>query len=83
VLGGGCFWCLDAVYSRVKGVKSVISGYAGGDKDNPTYEQVSMGNTTGHAEVIKVEFDPKIISYEEMLEIFFFSTRSHHPQPAG
>jgi len=70
VLGGGCFWCLDAAYSRIKGVKSVISGYAGGAKENPTYEQVSMGNT-GHAEVVRVEYDPRIISYEDILNIFF------------
>jgi len=70
VLGGGCFWCLDAVFSHVKGVKSIVSGYAGGSKENPVYEQVSMGNT-GHAEVVKIEYDPKIISYQEILEIFF------------
>lgn len=70
VLGGGCFWCLDAVFSRVKGIESVVSGYAGGIVENPNYEQVSMGNT-GHAEVTKIEYDPKIITYEDILNIFF------------
>ncbi len=70
VLGGGCFWCIEAVFNQVKGVKSAISGYAGGHVENPTYEQVCNG-TTGHAEVVKVEFDPNIISLREILEIFF------------
>jgi len=70
VIGGGCFWCLDAVFSRVKGVASIVSGYAGGTKENPVYEQVSMGNT-GHAEVVKIEYDSKTISYEEILRLFF------------
>src|SRR5690625_4559889 len=69
-LGGGCFWCLEAVYRDVKGVESVESGYAGGHVDNPTYEEVCTG-TTGHAEVVQVVFDPKVISYEQILEIFF------------
>lgn len=69
-LGGGCFWCLEAVYRDVKGVESVESGYAGGHVDNPTYEEVCTG-TTGHAEVVQVVFDPKVISYKQILEIFF------------
>jgi len=69
-LGGGCFWCLEAVYLGVDGVNSVESGYAGGHTQRPTYEQVCDG-ATGHAEVVKVEFDPSKISYREILEIFF------------
>ncbi|PTB17120.1 peptide-methionine (S)-S-oxide reductase [Trinickia symbiotica] len=69
-LGGGCFWCLEAVYLDVDGVKSVESGYAGGTVERPTYEQVCDGDT-GHAEVVKVEFDPVKISYREILQIFF------------
>ncbi|HJV86517.1 MAG TPA: peptide-methionine (S)-S-oxide reductase MsrA [Noviherbaspirillum sp.] len=69
-LGGGCFWCLEAVYQELKGVLHVESGYAGGHMPNPTYEQVCDG-TTGHAEVIRVEFDPAVVSYREILEIFF------------
>lgn len=70
VLGGGCFWCLEAVYLRVEGVVSVESGYAGGHVPDPTYEQVCDGET-GHAEVVKVAFDPAKISYREILDIFF------------
>ena len=69
-LGGGCFWCLEAVYQEVKGVQRVESGYTGGHVPNPTYEQVCDG-TTGHAEVVQVSFDPTVISYREILEIFF------------
>ncbi len=69
-LGGGCFWCLEAYFLRVKGIISVVSGYAGGTVKSPTYEQVCNG-TTGHAEVVQLKFDPKIISYREILEIFF------------
>lgn len=69
-LGGGCFWCLEAVYQELKGVQQVESGYSGGDVTHPTYEQVCDGNT-GHAEVVRVEFDPDIVSYREILEIFF------------
>jgi len=68
--GGGCFWCTEAVFERVKGVKSAISGYAGGAKENPTYREV-CSETTGHAEVIQVQYDPKQVSYETLLEIFF------------
>lgn len=69
-LGGGCFWCLEAVYEMVEGVTGVKSGYAGGHVESPTYEQVCTG-TTGHAEVVQVEYDPDVISYAELLEIFF------------
>lgn len=69
-LGGGCFWCLEAVYQELKGVSRVESGYAGGHVCNPRYEQVCEG-TTGHAEVVRVEFDPDAVSYREILEIFF------------
>jgi peptide-methionine (S)-S-oxide reductase len=68
--GGGCFWCTEALFERVKGVKAAVSGYAGGRQDNPTYKQVCSG-ATGHAEVIQVEYDPKQVSYETLLEIFF------------
>jgi peptide-methionine (S)-S-oxide reductase len=70
VFAGGCFWCTEAVFERVEGVKQVISGYAGGPEKNPTYEQVSNG-LTGHAESVQVHFDPKVISYRELLEMFF------------
>jgi len=69
-LGGGCFWCLEAVFQLVQGVTGVKSGYAGGRRPNPTYEQVCTG-TTGHAEVVQVTFDPAVITYREILEIFF------------
>lgn len=69
-LAGGCFWCLEAVYQLVDGVKSITSGYAGGDTPNPTYEEVCSG-TTNHAEVVQLEFDPETVSYEKLLEIFF------------
>jgi peptide-methionine (S)-S-oxide reductase len=69
-LGGGCFWCLEAVYEMVEGVERVKSGYAGGHALDPTYEQVCSG-TTGHAEVVQVTFDADVISYREILEIFF------------
>src|SRR5690554_6023235 len=69
-LGGGCFWCTEAVFDRVKGVKKVISGYSGGNvPGTPTYREVSSG-LTGHAEVIQVHFDPEVISYEDILKIF-------------
>lgn len=67
---GGCFWCTEAVFKRLKGVEEVISGYSGGRVDNPTYEEVSGGDT-GHAEAIQIKFDPSIISYELLVEIFF------------
>ena len=69
-LGGGCFWCLEAVYQEVPGVHEVVSGYAGGHVDAPTYRQVCSG-TTGHAEVVQVRFDPEVVPYRRILEIFF------------
>jgi peptide-methionine (S)-S-oxide reductase len=69
-LGGGCFWCLEAFYQRVNGVETVTSGYSGGHLDNPTTNRVYMGDT-GHAEVVQLSFDAKLISYEEILQIFF------------
>jgi peptide-methionine (S)-S-oxide reductase len=69
-LGGGCFWCLEAVYDEVAGVQQVASGYAGGSAPNPTYEQVCSG-ATGHAEVVQITYDPDVISYRDILEIFF------------
>ncbi len=69
ILGGGCFWCTEAVFERIDGIKDVISGYAGGEIPNPTYKQICTGET-GHAEVIKIKFDPSVISYTKILEIF-------------
>ena len=69
-LGGGCFWCLEAVYLGLRGVTRVVSGYAGGHLANPTYEQV-CGKRTGHAEVVQVGFDPAQVSYEDLLRVFF------------
>jgi peptide-methionine (S)-S-oxide reductase len=70
VLGGGCFWCIDAVYREVRGVREVESGYMGGHDAAPTYEQVCAGST-GHAEVVRLQFDPAVISYHDLLEVFF------------
>ena len=69
-LGGGCFWCLEAVYKDLEGVQSVMSGYAGGQVENPSYRQVCSGRT-GHAEVVQVAFDPRVVSYEDVLRVFF------------
>ncbi len=69
-LGGGCFWCLEAVYDELKGVVDVVSGYSGGHVPNPTYEQVCT-KKTGHAEVVQITFDPGVISFEEILKVFF------------
>lgn len=69
-LGGGCFWCLEALYLDLQGVHGVESGYSGGAVNAPTYEEVCSG-TTGHAEVVQVEFDPKVITFQEILEVFF------------
>ena len=74
-LGGGCFWCTQAVFSALRGVVRVTCGYSGGTTVNPTYEQVCTG-TTGHAEVVRVEFDPSIIPYDDLLQIFF---QTHDP----
>ena len=69
-LAGGCFWCLEAVYDQMKGVESVESGYIGGQVENPTYEAVCSGRT-GHAEAVRMTFDPTVVSYRELLEVFF------------
>jgi peptide-methionine (S)-S-oxide reductase len=69
-LAGGCFWCLEAVYDELRGVKSVESGYAGGHVENPSYKAVCTG-TTGHAEVVQIAFDPDVVSFKELLEVFF------------
>lgn len=73
--GGGCFWCTEAIFQRLKGVHSVVSGYAGGKRQNPSYDQVSTG-ATGHAEVIQLQFDPEQISYQTLLDIFW---HTHNP----
>lgn len=75
IFAGGCFWCTEAIYKRLKGVVSVLPGYTGGTTENPTYETVSTG-TTGHAEAILIEYDPAIIPYEKLLTIFF---HTHNP----
>lgn len=72
---GGCFWCTEAIFKRVKGVESVTSGYAGGEMENPKYEDVSTGET-GYAEVVQIKFDPKVISFDKLLEIFW---ATHNP----
>ena len=74
-LGGGCFWCIEAVFQQIKGVVKIISGYAGGTFDNPTYEEICLG-ITGHAEVVKIEYNNNLISLEKLLEIFF---EAHDP----
>lgn len=74
-VGGGCFWCLEAVFQRVNGVSKVVSGYAGGRTENPNYREVCGGNT-GHAEVIQIEFDPATVSYEKLLDVFW---KCHDP----
>ncbi len=73
--GGGCFWCVEAIFERVSGVHQVESGYSGGHVSNPDYKMVTSGNT-GHAEVVQITFDPEVISYLELLEIFF---KTHDP----
>lgn len=82
VFGGGCFWCTEAVFQMLKGVSKVESGYAGGSMDHPSYEQVSSGNT-GHAEVIRVTYDPSVISYEDLLTVFFGSHDPTTPDRQG
>ena len=74
-LGSGCFWCIEAIFQRLKGVKSVVSGYSGGNVNNPTYKDVCSGQT-GHAEVVQITFDPTIISFKEILEVFW---KTHDP----
>ena len=78
-LGGGCFWCVEAVYLRVAGVSAVVSGYAGGTTVDPTYEAGCSGRS-GHAEVVQVTFDPEIVSYERILELFW---HAHDPTTPG
>lgn len=73
--GGGCFWCTEAIFRRLKGVESVTSGYSGGQKPDPNYDQVSTG-ATGHAESIQIEFDPSVIGFDKLLDIFF---ATHNP----
>ena len=86
VLGGGCFWCLEAVYQQMEGVVSVESGYMGGQTPDPTYHDVCTGES-GHAEVVRVTFDPEVASYKEMLEVFFSihdpTTRNRQGNDAG
>ena len=82
VFGGGCFWCTEAFFQRLKGVKSVLPGYAGGTTKNPSYDQVCTGRT-GHAEVVKIEFDPADISYEDLLEVFFATHDPTTPNRQG
>lgn len=73
--GSGCFWCTEAIFEQLNGVKSVVSGYSGGEVDNPTYKEI-CGGETGHAEVTQISFDPKIISFTELLEVFW---KTHNP----
>lgn len=75
VFGGGCFWCTEAIFKELKGVHAVTPGYAGGSMDNPGYEDVSTGRT-GHAEVVRIEFDPAVVSYRQLLEVFW---NTHNP----
>ena len=82
VFGGGCFWCTEAIFQMLKGVSKVESGYAGGDMVNPSYERVSMGDT-GHAEVIRVTYDPAVISYDDLLTVFFGSHDPTTPNRQG
>lgn len=82
VFGGGCFWCTEAVFQMLKGVSKVESGYAGGEMENPSYERVSEGNT-GHAEVIRVTYDPTVITLEDLLTVFFGSHDPTTPNRQG
>ncbi len=79
IFGGGCFWCTEAVFLGLRGVQSVRSGYCGGHRDHPSYEEVCSGNT-GHIEVVKIEFDPAVVSFETLLEVFF---ATHDPTTPG
>jgi peptide-methionine (S)-S-oxide reductase len=80
--GGGCFWCTEAVFGRLRGVIEVVSGYSGGGVNNPTYEAICAGNT-GHAEVVQIRFDPAEISYRELLEVFFATHDPTTPNRQG
>ena len=73
--GGGCFWCTEAVYQQIKGVESVVSGYTGGQVDNPTYKQICTG-TTGHAEVIQVKYNPSVVSFAKLLDCLLYTSPS-------
>ncbi len=75
VLAGGCFWCVEAVYKKIEGIKAIVSGYTGGSLPHPTYRQVTTG-TTGHAEAVRIQFDPDVISYRGILSVFW---KSHDP----
>lgn len=79
VLGGGCFWCIEAAYKLLPGVRQVLPGYAGGEEPNPTYEQV-CGHATGHAEVVKIDYDPALVSLEQLLDYFW---HVHNPTQVG
>lgn len=72
IIGGGCFWCVEAQYKMLKGVKSAVSGYANGHVDNPTYKQVCNGDT-GHAEVVQIEYDPSIIGFKDLIDLFWLA----------
>lgn len=81
-LGGGCFWCLEAVFERLRGVESVTSGYAGGRVEDPTYRQVCSG-TTGHAEVVRITYDPDVIAFRDLLDVFFATHDPTTPNRQG
>jgi peptide-methionine (S)-S-oxide reductase len=81
-LAGGCFWCTEAVFKRVRGVHAVVSGYSGGDVENPSYGQVSSGRT-GHAEAVQIRFDPRVISYESLLDVFWATHDPTTPNRQG
>lgn len=82
IFGGGCFWCTEAVFRSLKGVKSVVPGYSGGSKETATYEKVS-GGKTGHIETIKIEYDPSVISYSDLLNVFFHTHNPTTPNRQG
>ncbi|MEQ1850705.1 MAG: peptide-methionine (S)-S-oxide reductase MsrA [Chthoniobacteraceae bacterium] len=82
VVGGGCFWCVEAVFQRVDGVKKVVSGYSGGHVRNPTYEQI-CAKDTGHAEVVRVEFDPAVLKLDTLLDVFFAAHDPTTPNQQG
>lgn len=79
---GGCFWCTEAIFKRIKGVRSVLPGYSGGKVENPSYEEVCSG-TTGHAEAIQIEFEPQVIQFEKLLKIFFYTHNPITPNQQG
>lgn len=81
-LGGGCFWCLETIFEELEGIEQVESGYSGGHVDKPTYQQVCSG-TTGHAEVVQITFDPKVMPLKEILRVFFYDARPYNPKPPG